>query len=92
MLAGESTGLTACACFQTDGMDTQEWESLELVAPLEPATDVMYTTDVEVTLGEFFSLAEAHLGGDGLGAEMTLANTSDLVLARLYPPAGRYGA
>jgi hypothetical protein len=80
MLAGESTGLTACACFQTDGGDVQEWESIELVAPVEPAANVVYTPDVEVTLGEFFSLAEAHLGGDGLGARITLANTSDLVL------------
>jgi hypothetical protein len=76
MLAGESTGLTACACFQTDGGEVQQWEFIELVAHLEPAADVVYTTDVEVTLGEFFPL----LGGDGLGAVITLANTSDLEL------------
>jgi hypothetical protein len=61
-------------------MERQDWESLELVAPLEIATNLAYTLDVEVTLGEFFSLAEAHLGGGGLGAWTTLTNTSDYVL------------
>jgi hypothetical protein len=77
MLAGESTGFKICACFQSTGLETQEWESLELVAPLEPATDRAYTTDVEVTLGEPFSLAEAHLGGSGTGIPITMRNTSD---------------
>jgi len=34
----------------------------------------------DVTLGEFFSLQEAHLGGDMLGAEINLVNTSDQIL------------
>jgi hypothetical protein len=76
---GQTTGLSACVCFQSQGLEKQAWVSLELVAPLE-ITHPAYTLDVEVTMGEMFSLAEAHLGGSGLGAEMTLINTSDQVL------------
>ena len=80
MLPGETAALSACVCFWTSGVEKQEWETLEWVVPLESATDIAYTEDVEVILGEWFSLAEAHLGGAGLGAEITLANTSDQVL------------
>jgi hypothetical protein len=80
MLPGETAALSACVCFWTSGIQKQDWASLELTTPLEIATGLAYTLDVEVTLGEFFSLAEAHLGGDGLGAEITLTNTSDQVL------------
>jgi len=80
ILGGETAAMSACVCFETDGVEKQEWEALELVAPLEPATGIAYTTDVDVTVGEFFSLAEAHLGGDGLGAEITLVNTSGQIL------------
>ena len=80
MLPGETAALSACVCFWTSGMEKQDWESLELVAPLEIATDVAYTPDVEVTLSEFFNLADAHLGGNGLGAETHLTNRSDQVL------------
>lgn len=80
ILAGETVPISACVCFETDGVEKQEWESLELVVPLEAATSIAYTTDVDVTLGEFFSLQEAHLGGDTLGAEINLVNTSDQIL------------
>jgi hypothetical protein len=80
MLPGETAALSACVCFQTQGLEKQDWESLELIAPLEIATDITYTPDVEVTLGEVINLAEAHLGGSGLGLETTLTNTSDQVL------------
>lgn len=80
MLPGETAALSACVCFWTSGMEKQDWESLELVAPLEIATNIAYTPDVEVTLGEIINLAEAHLGGSGLGIETTLTNTSDQVL------------
>ena len=80
MLPGETAALSACVCFWTSGVEKQDWESLELIAPLEIATNIAYTHDVEVTLGEFFNLADAHLGGSGLGAEVTLTNTSDQVL------------
>jgi hypothetical protein len=80
ILGGESVPMTACACFDTDGVAKQAWESLELVAPLEAATGIAYTTEVDVNLGEFFSLEEAHLGSDMLGAELTLVNTSGQVL------------
>lgn len=63
MLPGETTALSACVCFWTSGLEKQDWESLELVAPLEIATDIAYTPDVKVMLGEFFNLADAHLGG-----------------------------
>jgi hypothetical protein len=80
MLPGETAALSACVCFQNQNLEKKDWESLELNAPLEPATDVAYTLDVEVTLGEVINLAEAHLGGSGLGIETTLTNTSDQVL------------
>jgi len=80
MLPGETAALSACVCFWTSGVEKQDWESLELIAPLEIATDIAYTLDVEVTLGEIINLAEAHLGGSGLGIETTLTNTSDQVL------------
>jgi len=76
----ETTSISACVCFATDGVPKQDWDSLELVVPLQPETDVAYTHDVDVTLGEFFSLSEAHLGGDELGAEITLTNTSGQAL------------
>jgi hypothetical protein len=68
MLPGETAALSACVCFQTSGMEKQEWESLALIAPLEVATDLVYTLDVEVTLGEIINLNEM---------ETTLANTGD---------------
>jgi hypothetical protein len=96
MLPGETAALSACVCFWSSSLQKQEWTSLELTAPLEAATDLAYTTDVEVTIGEFFSLAETHLGGDGLAAEITLTNTSDQVLESIplhvfaYDANGRY--
>jgi hypothetical protein len=80
ILGGETVPISACVCFETDGVEKQEWESLELVIPLEAATSIAYTTDVDVNVGEFFSLQEAHLGGDVLGAEINLVNTSDQIL------------
>jgi hypothetical protein len=96
MLPGETAALSACVCFWSSSLQKQDWTTFELTAPLEVATDLAYTLDVEVTLGEFFSLAEAHLGGDGVGAEITLTNTSDQVLESIplhvfaYDAAGRY--
>jgi hypothetical protein len=80
MLPGETAALSACVCFSTSGVERQEWDTLSLVVPVATATDITYTRDVEVVLGEWFSLAEAHLGGSGLGAELSLTNTSDQVL------------
>jgi hypothetical protein len=80
MLAGESTGFQICACFESSGGEKQDWESIQMVAPIEPATGVIFTMDVEVILGEPFSLAEAHLGGSGTGIPITMTNTSDQAL------------
>jgi hypothetical protein len=96
MLPGETAALSACVCFWSSSLQKQDWTTLELTAPFEVATDLAYTLDVEVTLGEFFSLAEAHLGGDGVGAEITLTNTSDQVLESIpmhvfaYDANGKY--
>jgi hypothetical protein len=75
MLPGDSTGFQICACFQSGGLETREWESIELVAPLEPATDFVYTTQVEATLGEPVSIF-----GSGTGIPITMTNTRDLPL------------
>lgn len=80
MLPGETAALSACVCFDTQGLEKQEWESLELFAPLEIATDIAYTLDVEVKLGEVVDIAAAHLGGSGFALETTLTNTSDQML------------
>jgi hypothetical protein len=96
MLPGETAALSACVCFQTSGMEKQEWESLELIAPREIATDIAYTPDVEVTLGEVIDIAAAHLGGSGFALETTLTNTSDQALASIphrvlaWDASGRY--
>ena len=83
MLPGETAALSACVCFQTQGLEKQEWESLELFAPLEIANDIAYTLDVDVTLGEVIDIAAAHLGGGGFALETTLTNTSDQALASI---------
>jgi hypothetical protein len=80
ILGGETVPISACVCFETDGVTKQKWEALELVAPLKAAQGIAYTTDVDVNIGEFFSLEKAHLGGNGLGAEVKLVNTSGQVL------------
>lgn len=83
MLPGETAALSACVCFWTSGIEKQGWESLKLVAPLEVATDISYTLDVEVKLGKFVDIAAAHLGGGGFALETTLTNTSDQPLASI---------
>lgn len=80
MLVGDSTGFQICACFESSGGEKQEWQTLEFSAPIEPATDVLYTMDIEASLGEPISLAEAHLGGSGTGIPITMTNTSDQAL------------
>ncbi len=80
MLPGETAALSVCVCFDTQGLEKQEWESLELFAPLEIATDIAYTLDVEVKLGQIVDIAGAHLGGGGFALETTFTNTSDQAL------------
>jgi hypothetical protein len=96
MLPNETAALSACVCFNSSGLEKQDWETLELVMPLQLATGLAYTPDVEVTTGEVIDLAAAHLGGSGFGLEMTLTNTSDQVLEsiatriQVYDAEGRY--
>jgi hypothetical protein len=71
---GQNAAYSACVCFQTQGLEKQEWVTLELVAPIEVANGVAYTTDVEVT-AEFVNHEDS---GPGMAA--TLSNTSDQVL------------
>ena len=73
---GETVPISACACFETDGVAKQEWTTLAFDTHLEEISEIAYTTDVDVSIGEFFSLSEAHLGGDQMGTEITLINTS----------------
>ncbi len=77
---GETIPISACVCFDTAGIEKQAWKDIELVVPLEAAHEIAYTTDVDVHIGEFFSLEEAHLGGDSLGTEIELVNSGDQVL------------
>ncbi len=83
MLAGDSTGFQVCYCFESSGLVKQELASIELIAPIQPATDVVYTTDVEAILGEPFDIAKAHLGGSGTGIPITMTNTSDQPLGSI---------
>lgn len=80
MLPNETAALSVCVCFMSSGAEKQDWESLELIAPLEIATDMNFTLDVEVKLGEIVDIAAAHLGGNGYALETTLTNTSDQAL------------
>jgi len=77
---GETLPISACVCFNSSGLEKQAWDKLELVVPIEMIEEIAFTTDVEVSIGEFFSLEEAHLGGDMLGTQITLVNTGDQVL------------
>lgn len=96
MLPDETAALSACVCFNSSGLESQEWETLELVMPLELATDLAYTPDVELSIGEIVDIAAAHLGGSGFGVRLNLANTSDQVLesiamrVQVYDAEGRY--
>jgi hypothetical protein len=78
MTPGQTAALQACMCFESEGLEKPEWESLELIAPLEIINPV-YTTDVEVT-AEFVLLEEVLHGYSGPGVATTLSNTSDQVL------------
>jgi hypothetical protein len=79
MTPGQIAAYSACVCFESQGLEKQEWVSIELVAPIEIATNLAYTTDVEVT-AEFVLLEEVLHGYSGPGAAITLTNTSDQVL------------
>ncbi len=80
MLPRETAALSACVCFETQSMEKQDWKSLDLVAPLEIATDIAYTHEVQVTLGQIVDIAAAHLGGSGFALETTFTNTGDQAL------------
>ncbi|MCC6299249.1 MAG: hypothetical protein IT314_08115 [Anaerolineales bacterium] len=91
MLPGETAALSACVCFMSSGLEKQEWQTLELSASLSP-TDVVYTLDVEVTMGEMLPHPEVVT----LGAQVTLTNTSDQALESIpirvlaWDTSGRY--
>jgi len=78
MTPNQTAALQACMCFQSQGLERPEWESLELIAPLE-ITNPAYTLDVEVT-AEFVLLEEVLHGYSGPAVATTLTNTSGQVL------------
>lgn len=78
MTPNQTAALQACMCFESPGLESPEWESLELIAPLGIANPA-YTPDVEVT-AEFVLLEEVLHGYSGPGVATTLTNTSDHVL------------
>ena len=95
MTPGQTAAFQVCMCLESQGSEKPEWESFELIAPLEITNPPAYTTDVEVT-AEFVLLEEVLHGYSGPGVATTLANTSDQVLesvARLVfarDASGRY--
>jgi hypothetical protein len=95
MTANQTAAISACVCFWNSGLETKEWETLELVAPLEIMTPPAYTTDVEFT-AEFVLLEEVLHGYSGPGVATTLSNTSDQVLESIatlvlaYDVRGRF--
>jgi hypothetical protein len=95
MTANQIAAIQACVCFWNSGLETQEWETLELIAPLEVFTPPAYTTDVEYT-AEFVLLEEVLHGYEGPGVATTLANNSDQVLEGIatltlaYDSSGRF--
>lgn len=94
MAPRQTAALQVCMCLETEGAERPEWETLQLVAPLEPI-EPEYTTDVEFT-AEFVLLEEVIHGYSGPGVAATLTNTSDLVLESIpslvfaYDAGGRY--
>jgi hypothetical protein len=94
MTPGQTGALQVCMCLESEGSERPEWESLELIAPLE-ITERDYTTDVEVT-AEFVLLEEVLHGYSGPGVDVTLTNTSDQALEAIaklvfaYDASGRY--
>jgi hypothetical protein len=91
MTPGQTAALSTGACFYSCGLETQEWESLELTAPLEIATGPAYTGDVEFT-AEFVLLEEVLHGYEGPGVATTLANTSNQVLESIATLVFAYDA
>lgn len=95
MTPNQTAALSACVCFWNSGLETKEWESFELIAPLEVFTPPAYTTDVEYT-AEFVLLEEVLHGYEGPGVATTLANNSDQVLEGIatltlaYDSSGRF--
>ena len=95
MTANQTAAIGACVCFWNSGLETKEWETLELIAPVEIIEPPAYTTDVEFT-AEFVLLEEVLHGYEGPGVATTLANTSDQVLEGIatlvfaYDASGRY--
>jgi len=83
MTPGDSTGFQVCYCFESNGLERQELASIELFAPIQPATDVVYTTDIEATLGEPYDIAAAHLGGGGTAIPINMTNTGDQPLGNI---------
>jgi hypothetical protein len=79
MTANQTAALSACVCFWNSGLETKEWETFDLVVPLENFTPPAYTTDVEFT-AEFVLLEEVIHGYSGAGIATTYANTSDQAL------------
>ncbi len=95
MTPGQTGAIQVCMCLESEGSERPEWESLELIAPLEEITKPAYTTDVEV-IAEFVLLEEVLHGYSGPAVDVTLTNTSDQVLegiAKLvfaYNASGQY--
>lgn len=79
--AGETFPISVCACFDSSAIAREEWQTVELVALIEEAVGIAYTDDVDMQLGEWFRLSDRHLGGDTLGADFMIENTSDEVLS-----------
>ena len=78
---GETFPISACVCFDSSGLAREEWDTVDLVAPLKEAVGIAYTDDVKFSLGEWFRLSDRHLGGDSLGVDFEVANTSEKVLS-----------
>lgn len=95
MTPNQTAAVSACVCFWNSGLETKEWKTFELVAPLEIIIPPAYTTDVEYT-AEFVLLEEVLHGYEGPGVATTLANNSDQVLEGIstltfaYDSSGRY--
>jgi hypothetical protein len=79
MTPNQTVAIQACVCFWNSGLETKEWETFELIAPLEIIEPPAYTTDVEVT-AEFVLLEEVTHGYSGPAVDITYTNTSDQVL------------
>jgi len=78
MLPGETVPAFFCACLSGLISEIPEWETFELVADVEEATPIAYTTELEISTGDFEHRSTGFAGDQNyIDAQGAVKNTSD---------------